>query len=210
VQSPDSDHKNEQVNELLDGMSRMQQSRFLGVINLLSEIQAERDSEVTRAQQDYDQMMAQAKTQRDQQQAGFNKLLDDTVKSMQDGKTGRPEYQLRDGQTEWNQSVAKRIETGRKLISGTLPADVMFKAAFDAAAYADVLAGYKAALGEIDKLNEQLKKMTAANPTVQSPTRAQPTNGTGTTPQLPKDARPMDYTKRWVEKFGAAMRGEAI
>ena len=49
--------------------------------------------------------------------------------------------------------------------------------------------------------------MTAANPTVQSPKRAE-TNGTGTEPAMPKDARPMDYTKRWVERFGKAMRGD--
>jgi hypothetical protein len=206
VQEPDSEAKNEQVNELLSEMTPLHQGRLIGVINSLASIQAEKDGEISKAQTDYDQMVAQAKTEQEQKQATFTKALADGIKWMQDAKTGRPEYQLRDGETEWNAAVQKRIEAGQKLITGNLPPEVLFKAAFDAAAYPDVLSGYRATLEENDKLRKQIASMTAANPKVQSPARAQPN---GNEPALmPKDARPMDYTQRWVKRFGEAMRGE--
>src|SRR5215831_17224239 len=139
VQQPDSDAKNDQINELLGELTPVQQGRLFGVINNLSAIQAEKDSEIERARTDYDQMMAQSKAQQEQQRAGFTKLLDDTVKLMQDAKGGRPEYQMRDGEVEWNQSVQRRIDAGKALIAGNLAPEVMFKAALDAAAYPDVL-----------------------------------------------------------------------
>lgn len=208
VQAPDSEAKEAGIDKLLEDMSTLQRSRFLGVINGLNSIETERETEINRASQDYDQMVAHAKVEREQRQAGFTKLLDDTVKGMQDAKAGRPEYQLRDGATEWNESVAKRIEAGRKLITGNLPPEVMFKAAFDAAAYPDVLMGYRAALGEVEKLKKQIAEMTARNPRVESPRRTE-TNGNPPATVLPKNARPMDYTKDFVKKFGDAMRGES-
>lgn len=209
VQAGDSEARNEEISKLLEEMSPLQQGRLLGVINNLSAIQAERDSEITRSQHDYEQMVAQGKAQQEQRQAQFNSMLDTTIKTMQDAAKGRPEYQLREGETEWNASVQKRIEAGRKLIAGNLAPEIMFKAAFDAAAYPDVLEGYRAALGEVEKLKKQIETMSARNPTVQSPKRAD-TTGTGTThTQLPKDYRPMDMTKDWVKKFGSAMQGEA-
>jgi predicted nucleotidyltransferase len=207
IQQPDSDTKNDQINELLSEMSPVQQGRFFGVINQLSAVQAEREGEILRAQQDYDQMMAQAKTEQDARKVKFDKFLEDTIKGMQDAKAGRPEYQLREGETEWNESVAKRLESGKKLIQGNLPADVMFKAAFDAAAYPYVLAAYKATLSELEKAQKQISAMSAANPKLESPRRTETSTGTTEAP-MPKDARPMDWTKRWVTQFGSAMRGE--
>ena len=206
VQAPDSDAKEEAINAVMQSMTTLQRTRLTGVMNALEAIDVEKETEIARASQDYEQMMAQAKTEQEQRHAGFTKLLDDTVKGMQDAKGGRPEYQLREGETEWNTSVAKRIESGRKLITGNLPPEVMFKAAFDAAAYPDVLAGYKIALAEIDKLKKQVAAMTAANPRVESPKGREAGNGV---PSLPKEARPMDYTNQWVKKFGEAMRGES-
>lgn len=211
LQQPDSDSKNDEINSLLENMNPLQQGRFIDVVNSLASIQLERDTEIARARDDYDQMMAQAKAQREQQQTKFNQTLEETIKGMQDAKAGRPEYQMREGETEWNAAVQKRIDAGKKLITGQLAPEVMFKAAFDAAAYPDVLLAYRAALGEVDKLKKQLTAMTAANPTVQSPNRTEASR-TGTTngnePRLPKDARPMDYTQSWVKKFGETLRGE--
>lgn len=206
IQEPDSERRDNSINELLEEMTPLQRARMQGVLSGLSAIQAEKEAEISRANQDYEQMVAQAKAQKEQQQAGFHKSLEDTIKSMQDAKAGRPEYQMREGETEWNASVQKRIEAGKKLITGNLPADVMFRAAFDAAAYPDVLAGYKAALGEVDKLKKQIAAMSAANPKLETQTRSQP-NGSEPEPVMPKDSRPMDYTKNWVKKFGAAMQG---
>jgi hypothetical protein len=206
VQGPDTEAKEEAINGLMENMSTLQRGRFLGVINGLASIQAERDGEVARAQQDYEQIMANAKTEQDQKRAGFTRMLDDTVKGMQDAKAGRPEYQMREGETEWNSSVQKRIEAGRQLITGNLKPEVMFKAAFDAAAYPDVLAGYRAALGEVEKLKKQVAAMGAASPRIESTKRAE---GGAAQPTMPKDSRPMDYTNQWVKKFGEAMRGEA-
>lgn len=209
VQMPDSDAKEEEINTMMDSMTTLQRGRFLGVINSLSSIQTERESEVSRAQQDYEQMMTQQKTEREGRVAQFTKLLDDTVKGMQDAKAGRPEYQLRDGETEWNASVQKRIDVGKTLIAGKLTPEIMFKAAFDAAAYPDVLAGYKAVLGENEKLKKQIASMTAANPRIESPKRTEVNGNSPATPAMPKESRPMDYTHNWVKKFGEAMRGDS-
>jgi hypothetical protein len=205
VQSPDTEAKEEAINSLMENMTTLQRGRFVGVLNSLSSIQAEREGEVARAQQDYEQIVANAKTEQEQKRNGFTKMLDDTVKGMQDAKAGRPEYQLREGETEWNNSVQKRIEMGRQLITGNLKPETMFKAAFDAAAYPDVLSGYRAALGEVDKLKKQIAAMSAASPRIEPTKRA----ASATEPTMPKDSRPMDYTTKWVQKFGEAMRGEA-
>jgi hypothetical protein len=208
VTDSDSDSRTDRINELLSEMSPFQQGRLHGVLNGLAEIQVEKEAEVIRADQDYDQIKAQQKTQQEAQQAQMGKLLEDTIKSMQDAKGGRPDYQLREGETEWNAAVQKRLDAGRKLIAGNLPAEVMFRAAFDAAAYPDVLAGYKAALVDVDKLQKQIAAMSAATPKLEGTKRAE-TNGTGTLPTLPKDSRPMDMTKNWVKRFGEAMQGTA-
>lgn len=210
VRQPESEQRDEAINTLLEGMTTLQRVRMQGVLTSLASIDNEYETEIARANQDYEQMMTASKAEREQQVAGFNRMLDDTVKGMQDVKNGRPEYQMREGQQEWNESVAKRIESGRKLIAGNLPPETMFKAAFDAAAYPDVLAGYRAALGEIEKLKKQVTAMTAANPRVESPKRTEPTSAQpGSAPAMPKDSRPMDYTKAWVKTFGDALRGEA-
>lgn len=211
VQSPDSEQKEEAINTLMDGMTTLQRGRFLGVINGLSAIQTEREGEIARAQTDYESMMAANKKEQEARRTSFTTLLDTTIKGMQDPAKGRPEYQLREGETEWNQSVQKRLESGRALITGNLAPEVMFKAAFDAAAYPDVLAGYRTALGEIEKLKKQLASMTAASPRIEGTKRTAPTSGTnpGEAPHMPKESRPMDYTNNWVKKFGEAMRGEA-
>lgn len=211
VQSPDTEQKEEAINTLMDGMTTLQRGRFLGVINGLSAIQTERESEIARAQTDYESMMAANKKEQDARRTNFTTMLDTTIKGMQDPTKGRPEYQLREGETEWNQAVQKRLENGRALITGNLAPEVMFKAAFDAAAYPDVLAGYKASLAEIEKLKKQVASMTAANPRVEGTKRTAPTSGTnpGEAPHMPKESRPMDYTNNWVKKFGEAMRGEA-
>lgn len=211
VLAGDSESRDQQLDNLMETMTTLQRGRFMGVLSGLSAIQGEREGEVARAQQDYEQMTAQAKVEREQKATKFRQALDDTVKSMQDAAKGRPEYQLREGETEWNASVQKRIDAGKALITGNLAPEVMFKAAFDAAAYPDVLAGYKASLAEIEKLKKQVASMTAANPRVEGAKRSTPTstsNGSEET-RLPKDARPMDFTNNWVKKFGDAMRGES-
>lgn len=200
LQEPDSDRRTQELGTLMEDMNPLQQGRFVGVMNALDAIQAEREGEVSRANQDYEQMVAQAKAQKEQQKAHFDKLLDDTIKGMQDAKSGRPEYQQREGETEWNSAVQKRLESGKKLITGNLPPDVMFKAAFDAAAYPDVLQGYKVALGEIEKLKAQIASMTAANPKIE--TKATSTNGTGSEPAMPRNVNSkMDYSARWVKNL---------
>jgi hypothetical protein len=208
IQSPDGEAKEQALEAMMSGMTTLQQGRLVGVINSLGAIQAERDGEITRARQDYDQMMSQAKTEREQKATAFNKRLGDTVKAMQDSTTGRPEYQLRPGETEWNATVTKRLEAGRALITGSLPPDVMFKAAFDAAAYNDVLTSYKAALGELDKVKKQLTAMTAANPRVEGQRRSEGPGASPGTATLHKDAKAADFTKQWVENFGKTLRGE--
>lgn len=208
IQAPDSEGKEAAIEKIMDNMSSLQKGRFIGVINSLGAIQAERENEISRATQDYDQMMAQAKTEQEQRVAGFHKRLEDTIKTMQDPTAGRPEYQMRAGETDWNESVTKRVEAARKLITGNLPPEVMFRAAFDAAAYGDVLTSYKAVLGEMEKLKKQVASMTAANPRVEGQRRAEGPGGNMPAAAMPKDARAADFTKKWMEGFGKTMRGE--
>jgi hypothetical protein len=208
VQAPDSESKEAAIDAALENMTTLQKNRFMGVISGLSAIESERQSEVSRAQQDYEQMVAAAKTEKEGKQARFNKLLDDTVKSMTDSKAGRPEYQMREGDDAWNASVQKRIESGKQLITGNLAPETMFKAAFDAAAYSDVLAGYKVALSEVEKLKKQVAAMTAASPRVEPTKRTEPTAANGSSPRMPNNPRSADYTKDWVRRFGESMRGE--
>lgn len=208
IQAPDSEAKESAIEKVMDSMSSLQKGRLMGIINSLGAIEAEREGEIHRATQDYEQMMAQAKKDQEQRVAAFNSHLENTIKSLQDPTTGRPEYQIRAGETEWNNTVQRRLDSARKLITGNLPADVMFKAAFDAAAYGDVLSSYKAVLGELDKAKKQIAAMTAANPRVEGQQRATGPGGQPATPALPKDARAADFTKQWVENFGKTLRGE--
>lgn len=202
-QSPSAE-RTAQLEEIVLTLSPLDQAQLGAVIRDLRTIEKERSTEVTRAKADFDKMMESEQSRTKAAQERFQKSVADAIQSAQDSKMGRPEYQLREGDTAWNENVTKRIDHARRLMTEKLNESDIFNAAMDAAAYPAVLEQTKALMAENSKLQEQVKSLTAATPSIKTERSSPPANGQppGKAPQA--GARPMELTRNWVDNMRAA------
>ena len=166
---PDGDYRRGQIEEFMGNLTPYQQSRLGGVLNSLDAVEQERQAEITKAGEHRQTLMDEQEKRRGTIQEQRAKVFKDTVAALQDPKQGNPLFQTREGQAEWNNAVAKRIESAKTLLLGEkTPMESIVKAACYASAFPELLASYQADMKEkgdaIAKLEAQVKALTAAQP----------------------------------------------
>lgn len=157
------------IEEIMGGLSPIQQSRIGAVLNNLEGIKSERESEIAKAAGVKDRLKGQTEERNKAILANRNKVFGEVLSKLQDPKDGVPFYREIAGNDAWNKGVKERITIARKLLDGdgVTPQEVV-NSAFAAVAYPQLMAVYadtvKAKDAEIYKLQEQVKTLSAAQP----------------------------------------------
>lgn len=193
---PDSEYKSSRLEDIMGNFTPLQQAQFGGVLNSLAAIEIERQGEISKAREHYDQMQASEKTAREQQVATLKSSFENAALEAQ--KTN-PVFQKREGDNAWNTSVEKRLEQAKMLFTGegARPEQVI-KACLDAAALPAVLEGYQAILSENEQLKAQVASLSKASPTVGTAT-TQPTTPPSQHARLSPGMRPDAAVTEWMK-----------
>lgn len=201
--------KEERIAEIISELSPVNQSRIGSVLNSLAEIDQERQSEIDKAKENREKALAAETTQREEQRkqitAATEAALGEGLKRLQDPKNGSPLFQYREGNDQHNALVKHRIDLARKLFYGDneLKPEAYVQAAFSAAAFPDVIRSYRAemqaAKTEIDKLREQVKGLSAAQPKGGESVETPASGAVEPKAKLNSTMSPMDVTAQWLK-----------
>lgn len=209
LQLPDGDWKKQQIRDFVSELDIMEQGQIGSVVTQLRIIDTQKQTAITEAAKDYDSMTAKQKeTERQAQEAGqkqISGLIDAGIKAVTDSAKGHPVFQKRDGDTAWNAAVEKRIETVKHLLTGNdVSKEKIFETAIHAVAYHQVLNDYNSLQSEHNKLKEQIKALTAAQPTIDNNRRAGGNGEQPTNIPIKQGSRPMEVTSNWVNRLKIA------
>jgi hypothetical protein len=199
---PDSDYKTQQIEELMLNLTPLQQSRFGGVLNALSEIESERESEIAKGRENYDKMTSEQQSAQQQKVAAVEKQFNDIALRAQDLKDGHAIYQKREGNHEWNSAVEKRLETARNLFFGkNVKVEQVAAAALAAAAMPAILTGYQELQKEAESLKAQIAELCKSSPALGAGTS--PSTATSPRHEIRKGTRPDEAISGWVKSLTA-------
>jgi len=166
---PDGEYKNAQLEEFVADLPTLQQSRIGAVLNALDDINRERESEIVKAGQHRETLTTEQKAKTVQNIAARDKLINDTLASLQAENGFSTVFKTKAGDDAHNKAVNERIATVKAVLSGqgVKPAEIV-RAAFLSQAVTPILEAYKADMTEKDdtitKLEAQVKALTAAQP----------------------------------------------
>jgi hypothetical protein len=204
---PDSDYKNQQIEEFVSDLPILQQSRIGAVLNALEGINQEKTAEIAKAGEHRTQLTEEQKVKQAQNAAAKERVINEVTAQITSEKDGMAIFQKRADDVAWNQAVDERIATAKKLLSGQglKPADIV-RAAFHATAVPAILQAYQNDMKEsqetITKLEEQVKALTAAQPGAGKGGTGSAANG-DTTPRadLKAGMNPMEATNAWTKNL---------
>lgn len=205
LKTSDGPTKDAAIEEIMATLSPLQASRLGGVVNAMSEIQSERQSEIGRSRETYDKMQKEQADKTAGEQKRVLDLFDSTVKEMSDPKNGNPLFQTKDGDEAWNGEVNKRIETAKNLLFGNTQPEQVIRAAMDVVAYPAVLKQNQAQAERIGQLEAQVKELTAAAPKVEAKAGEKSTDVPGLVTHK-SGTSPMDAVKGWVGGLNKAQQ----
>lgn len=204
LKSPESAIREQQLESMLAELSPLQQTRLGGVINAMSEIQAERQSEIAKAKDTYEHMTKQQEEGAKAARQKFEQLFDSAVKRAGDTKEGVAAYQNREGDDAWNEGVKKRVEIAKSILTGNSKPELIVEAALMAAAAPEFLKSHQAVLEENNRLKTQIAEMSSANPTVDTKT-ATTGSETAQAPKAKPGSSPMDVLRdQWMPQMKQA------
>lgn len=202
-----SEHRDMQLEEFAADLTDFKRSQLGSVVMALSQIQQERETEVTKARDNYKAMSeSQEKAQteaRQKIQQQSEKSFNDKVNLAQDAKGGLFVFQKRDGDTEWNKGVDNRIEEAKRLMFGQGTPDLIAEAALRAVSLPVVLQTLIKRDEELSGLREQIKALSASAPTVKSgeQPKATPPSTTVQTNRNGAHLRPMDASASFMQSI---------
>jgi hypothetical protein len=198
----ESEYREAQLSEMLMELSALQQSRLGGVLNKLTELNTERQGEILKARDNYEQMQAKQAAESAQFRNQAEKQFDSIVSKLQ-ASGDDILFTPQPGKDEWNAGVAERIKTAREMLfSGKIPkAEPVIQAALHAAAYPAVLTELLEQIGKVKSLEDQIKTMSAAAPRMagQAPQGESPDMATNRSAAPKSGTRPMDVTQDWMK-----------
>ncbi len=206
--APDSEWKRNELLSVMLDFDTIQQAQFGGVLNAMAEIERERAGEVAKSKESFELLQSQRTEKEKARQQGLEKLYTDIVGKAMDPKDGNPVYQKRANDEAWNKAVDERMGVVKELLVKGEPAKVI-QAVLDAVAFPEVLKENLSLRGELAKAQEQVKKLTAANPGLNGARANGGGNGEQPAQKLPQTGtRPNEVIGDWMKGFGASMRGE--
>lgn len=206
----DPEYRQAKLREFIGELDEYERSALISVGRDWDKIEVDRDREIKKANEHRDtvagQNAMQAKARAEQFEKNKQKLWTETLAGLQDPTNGSPIYQKREGQPEWNAAVDKRVAKAQALLyAKNLEPEKVFRAAFDAVAFPELLASYKTmmegATEKISTLEAQVKALSSAQP--------RSGNGSGDTGEkadLPVNTDPRTRTDAWAKSMAKEMK----
>lgn len=196
---PDDDYRNAQIEEFMGSLSPMAANRLGSIINSIDELRSERETEISRAREDYDK--AAARQQADQQasqaaiKANAEKLFSDTLEQ---ARAKMPMLQPKEGDAAWNQAVDQRVAAAKNILFGQENPDQLIRSALAAVSFPALLESHAALQAEHDKLVAQVAALRTATPTTSRGTPAAGPDGQPRPQPVSKGSRPMQAAAEWI------------
>lgn len=216
LKMPEGEEADAKFEGILENLSSIKKTKLGNVLQALDKIDQDKQADIRNAEQKRKEIGDKTKQQKDAITASRDKLFNDQLAKFQDKETGIPIFQERPGEEnkEWNTGVQSRVQLARKILTGQdMSPGAIIQATFHAAAFPALLKSYGLAMkekeAEISKLQEQVKKLSAAQATGGA-TGGESENGAekpkaGTT--TGKETSPHDISRSWVEKMRAGLQG---
>lgn len=164
LQLPEGDYKRSQLNEFVAELSPLEQSQIGAVVNSLTALEHQKQAEIRKARENYDQMQAETKKQQEAARTNMERTVAGVVEKAQ---KENPAFQLRQGDDNWNNQVQARIEAFKSTFSGKSKPETIFQQVLNGVAFDAVNTQLLATMEENKRLQEQVKALSAANPTVE-------------------------------------------
>ena len=197
LKSPDSDYRNSQIDDIVDGLSPSKKAKLGALIVKYDEINGERASELSEAKADYDAVIS--KYQQDNEE-GTKAALESATKTWQKVSSDARSLEIfepRENDEEWNSELNQRLSLAQQIFNGENSEEDLAKAALWAAAapkYRELLY----AQVEVNKrLQAELSKYRGSEPGVTS--RA--TTG-GSRPSNTNAAKSEDFVASVMKSLG--------
>ena len=199
---PDGNSKNEKIDELFATLTPSQQARLGGIVNQISNIQAERGREIQKSKETYAVMQKQKQDEATAKMKTFETMFDSETKKLQ---AEHPAFQKRDGDDAWNADVDQRIETTKKYLFGNdMKPEQIIRAAADAVALPAILKQNLALLEKAEALEKQVAELSGASPRIASDKSSEApaaSNGEKQTVKAPAGSRPMEVMSAWIKNM---------
>jgi hypothetical protein len=197
LKSPDSDYRNSQIDDIVEGLSPSKKAKLGALIVKYDEINGERSSELTEAKADYDAVISKYKQDNEE---GTKAALESANKTWQKVSTDARSLEIfepRENDEEWNTELNGRLSLAQQIFNGENSEEDLAKAALWAAAapkYRELLY----AQVEVNKrLQAELSKYRGSEPGVSS--RA--TTG-GSRPASTNAAKSEDFVASVMKSLG--------
>jgi hypothetical protein len=195
---PDGEIKTQKLEELLAEMPAIKQMQFGGVINELDRINLEREQEIAKAGETYEQMVASEQKAGEERRQTLEKVFTGAVERM-GGKDGVAIFQMREGDEAWNSAVKSRIEAAKSILFSQQDPERLVEAALHATAFKPLLQALQFSVAEAAKLTSQVKELTEASPTIQPSGQDNDTDKMPATPEPKAGSRPMEVAAGWMK-----------
>lgn len=169
---PDGNYKDEKLNDFMADLSPIVNSRVGGILNSIEAIDLEKREAIAAAQAEREKLQAEQSANSKKAQLAAESTWKAIVSELQDPEKGLAVYQVKEGDTDWNNGILDRVSTAKKLVFDKNDPATVAKAALHAAAFPALLKDYKAYIdkskAEIEALNKKVAALTAAQPAVQT------------------------------------------
>lgn len=167
LQMPDSKAKNEKLQELVSNMDDLQRTEVLLANREVKGILTERQSAIAKANETLTKTAEEKQAKLKERFESYKKEFSSQLAKMKDPKDGIPTLVARDGDEEWNNSVAERERVAAAIFEDRFesPAEKA-EAAIWAASAPSFLSELKSKSAKIAELEATIAKMQASNPSV--------------------------------------------
>ena len=174
LRMPDSEWKTAQLDEIMEALPRSKGSQLGALLNQLEQVQVERQKELDNWQVNLQAAGKVAEAKQQEQLGEISEAFERVAKSLGNGDQGLPAYRLREGDSEWNSAVQKRLDAARQLYLGNVPMQQRAQAALLAAVMPDLAQEAVAVAKERDQLKEELSALKKGKPAPSAESGATP------------------------------------
>lgn len=159
---PSSPERNRMLNEMISGMTPMEQSVVGAAAVELEKITRSQRDEISKYTLDQEanqrNQQQQAEARKQEHEKLFNSVLERA--------SALPVFQTREGDAEWNRGVENRRAVARNIAMGNIGPEGVFKAATWAAAAPALLEDLNAARASEVELRARIRQLEVASPTI--------------------------------------------
>lgn len=174
LQLPPSEYRKDQILSLMAEMNEVDKSTLGAVMTNLRSIDAERQSEIAKARDSYQQIQAEQKLNTERQVKEMRDLFARTTAEVTDKTKGLSVFQEREGDDEWNKGVRERLALAQSAFEAKLKPEDGMKMIYWGAAAPAILQQNKGLMQKVSELEATITELRAAAPSPGGETKGDP------------------------------------